>query len=639
MKIICIFLLMVIVGLSCKQAGKSDLELFSLTEVQLHEGIFHNAQQVNLRYILELDTDRLLAPFIIEAGLVPVAERYGNWENTGLDGHIGGHYLSALSLMYASTGEPELLGRIEYMVEWLDKCQQANGNGYVGGIPGGKEMWEEIANGNIMAENFSLNGKWVPWYNIHKLYSGLRDVYLLTGNEKALDILVRLCDWSVELVKDLTDDQVQEMLVSEHGGMNEVFTDVANITGNPLYMELAERFSHRAILDPLLNRENRLTGLHSNTQIPKVIGYKKYADATGNAEWDQAAIFFWNTVIGNWTVSIGGNSVREHFHPADDYSSMISSNEGPETCNTYNMLRLTTLLHMTGPATRYLDYYERALYNHILSSIHPEKGGFVYMTPMRPRHYRVYSQPHESFWCCVGSGLENHGKYGEMIYMHDKNDIYINLFIPSALTWTEKGISLVQDTGFPFGDHTAINLRLDKPSRFNINIRIPGWADQERFSIEVNGEEQPVDDFSETYIAINRRWKTGDQINVSLPMKTTIEYLPDGSQWASVVHGPVVLAAVTDSTDLEGLFADDSRMGHIAAGPYYPLEQAPSLVTSEKDFSAWIKPVEGEPLNFKFEDILNYSEKDLTLIPFFLVHDSRYVIYWPVNSTAGSATD
>ena len=616
------------------------METFSLAEVQLHEGIFHQAQQANLDYILELDTDRLLAPFIIEAGLTPLAERYGNWENTGLDGHTGGHYLSALSLMYASVGEPELLRRIEYMVDWLDKCQQANGNGYVGGVPGGNQMWEEIANGNIRAENFSLNGKWVPLYNIHKLYAGLRDAYLLTGNEKALDILVKLSDWSVDLVKDLTDDQVQEMLVSEHGGMNEIFTDVADITGNPVYMELAERFSHRVILDPLLNRENQLTGLHSNTQIPKVIGFKKYADATDNDEWDQAAKFFWSTVIDNWTVSIGGNSVREHFHPADDYSSMISSNEGPETCNTYNMLRLTRLLHLSGPETMYLDYYERALYNHILSSIHPEKGGFVYMTPMRPRHYRVYSQPHESFWCCVGSGLENHGKYGEMIYMHDRNDIYINLFIPSTLTWNEKGISLVQNTDFPFGDQTSISLRLDQPSRFKINIRIPGWADHESFRVEVNGEQQFVDDFSATYIAVSRKWETGDKISVSLPMKTSIEYLPDGSQWASVVHGPVVLAAVTDSTDLEGLFADGSRMGHVAAGLFYPIEQAPSIVTSERDFSAWIKPVEGQPLNFKIDDILHYGEKsELTLIPFFQVHDSRYVIYWPVIDPPGAFPD
>jgi uncharacterized protein len=212
MKIICILSVISIVGASCIQTDNGNLETFSLSEVQLHEGIFHQAQQANLRYILELDTDRLLAPFIIEAGLSPVSERYGNWENTGLDGHIGGHYLSALSLMYASTGEPELLRRIEYMVDWLDRCQQANGNGYVGGIPGGREMWEEIARGEINAENFSLNGKWVPLYNIHKLYAGLRDAYLLTCNEKALDILVKLSDWSVGLVEDLTDVQVRRCL-------------------------------------------------------------------------------------------------------------------------------------------------------------------------------------------------------------------------------------------------------------------------------------------------------------------------------------------------------------------------------------------------------------------------------------------
>ncbi|GAB3818974.1 hypothetical protein GCM10028895_16800 [Pontibacter rugosus] len=423
--------------------------------MKLKDSPFKQAQQTDMEYILALDPDRLLAPYLREAGIKPKAESYGNWENTGLDGHIGGHYLTALSLMYSATGNPELLQRLNYMVDQLAACQQQNGNGYIGGVPGGEAMWQEIAKGNIDAGSFSLNDKWVPWYNIHKLYAGLRDAYLYTGNEKAKDMLVKLSDWSLNLTKDLTDAHMQDMLRSEHGGMNEVFADVAEITGDKKYLELARRFSHRAILDPLLAGKDNLTGMHANTQIPKVIGYKRVAEVGGDPAWAGAAGFFWNTVVNDRTVSIGGNSVREHFHPTNDFSPMIESREGPETCNTYNMLKLSKQLYLTEASAEYIDYYERGLYNHILSSQHPTRGGFVYFTPMRPRHYRVYSKPEDGFWCCVGSGLENHGKYGELIYAHNEQDLFVNLFIPSTLEWKERDITLTQSTASLRRSHIA----------------------------------------------------------------------------------------------------------------------------------------------------------------------------------------
>jgi uncharacterized protein len=606
-------------------------EPFPLSSVKITKGPFFNAQQTGMQYILELDPDRLLHPFLREAGLTPLAESYGNWENTGLDGHTAGHYLSALSLMYASTGEAELRKRLEYMTEWLARCQEANGNNYVGGIPGGRDMWEEIAAGNIDAANFSLNGKWVPWYNIHKLYAGLRDACLYAGNEKALSVLVNLSDWCLDLVKDLSDDQIQEMLVSEHGGMNEVFVDVAELTGEPKYLRLAEKFSHRLILDPLLKRENRLTGLHANTQIPKVVGFQRYAAATGDSAWNSASEFFWEIVINKWTVSIGGNSVAEHFHPPDDYSSMLSSNQGPETCNTYNMLRLTKNLYFSSPQSRYIDYYERALYNHILSSVHPSRPGFVYFTPMRPDHYRVYSQPGECFWCCVGSGLENHGKYGEMIYTRAGRDIFVNLFIPSVLTWEEGGITLIQDTEFPFEEKSEIILELGKPSRFALSIRIPDWLNTGELVVSVNGEAKTFERSHSGFATINRQWNNGDIVAISLPMKTRVEYLPDGSPWASIIHGPLVLAAPTGKTGLDGLFADGSRWGHIASGPHHPAGQIPAITVCQHDLCGRINPVEGRPLAFEMQDVIHQPGKDsLTLIPFFQVHESRYTIYWPV---------
>ena len=328
-----------------------QLESFPLSSVQLLESPFRQAQQTDMQYILDLDPDRLLVPYLREAGIETKAKSYGNWENTGLDGHIGGHYLTALSLMYAATGNQELLQRLNYMVDQLEAAQRKNGNGYIGGVPGGEAIWQEVAKGNIDAENFSLNDKWVPWYNLHKTYAGLRDAYVFAGNEKAKDMLIKLTDWSLKLTKNLSDAQIQDMLRSEHGGMNEVFADVAEITGDKKYLELARRFSHQTVLDPLLEEQDKLNGMHANTQIPKVIGYKRVAEVAGDKDWAEAAAFFWNTVVNNRTVSIGGNSVREHFHPATDFSSMVESKEGPETCNTYNMLKLTKQLYLSSAVT------------------------------------------------------------------------------------------------------------------------------------------------------------------------------------------------------------------------------------------------------------------------------------------------
>ncbi|RDV13010.1 glycosyl hydrolase [Pontibacter diazotrophicus] len=611
----------------------SQLKSFPLSSVTLLESPFKQAQQTDMAYILALDPDRLLAPYLREAGIETKAKSYGNWENTGLDGHIGGHYLTALSLMYAATGNEELLQRLNYMVDQLEACQQKNGNGYVGGVPGGEAMWQEIAKGNIDAETFSLNDKWVPWYNIHKTYAGLRDAYLFAGNEKAKEMLIKLSDWCLTLTADLSDEQIQDMLRSEHGGMNEVFADVAEITGDRKYLELARRFSHRSILEPLLAEKDQLNGLHANTQIPKVIGYKRVAEVAGDQPWADAAAFFWDEVVNNRTVSIGGNSVREHFHPSSDFSSMVESKEGPETCNTYNMLKLTKQLYLSSASPAYIDYYERGLYNHILSSQHPTRGGFVYFTPMRPRHYRVYSQPEEAFWCCVGSGLENHGKYGELIYAHNDRDLFVNLFIPSSLHWKERGVEVIQRTSFPFEEASEIQLNLKKPQKFALHIRRPYWVEKDGLKVRVNNKEVKIKSAAASYVTVERKWKSGDIVSITLPMETKAEYLPDNSPWVSFVHGPIVLAAATDSADLEGLIADDSRMGHIASGPDYSIEGAPVLVPEGNNLAAGLKPVAGKPMTFTASSLISSDRyKNVELVPFFQVHDTRYMLYWPVSS-------
>jgi DUF1680 family protein len=610
---------------------------FDLQEVKLHQSVFKNAQDVSLDYIMELEPDKLLAPFLREAGLKPKAKSYPNWENTGLDGHIGGHYLTALSLMYAATGREVVLQRLTYMLNELKRVQDANGNGYIGGVPGSKKLWKEVATGNIDAGSFSLNEKWVPLYNIHKTFAGLRDVYLHTKNELAKEMLIDFTDWMVELTQNLSDDQIQTMLKSEHGGLNEIFADVAQITGKKEHLDLAVDFSHKVLLKPLSQKEDPLNGMHANTQIPKVIGFETVAQITENETYHNAARYFWENVTTQRTVAIGGNSVREHFNPTDDFSTMISSVQGPETCNTYNMLKLSKKLFQAGGMEKYIDFYEKGLYNHILSSQHPEKGGYVYFTPIRPGHYRVYSQPTTSFWCCVGSGLENHGKYNELIYAHTDDAVYVNLFIPSSLNWESKEFKLIQETDFPNEESTTIYVESKKPQKLSIKIRYPQWVAPGKLEVLVNGDAVAVTTEPGNYFSLERTWKNADKIEVKLPMHLTSERLPDGSNYKVLKYGPIVLAAKTGTQDMDGLFADASRGGHIAAGKEIPLTQMAFFLSDRTEaIEKFVKKVPGKNLTFTASEVLYPAKfKDLEFIPFYQLHDSRYVMYLPLETTKG----
>src|SRR5476651_2393126 len=441
-----IFLTTTAIGSFTAALGQqSKMQPFKLNQVQLLQSPFLSAEQTDLTYMLKLEPDRLLAPFLREAGLKPKAQSYGNWESTGLDGHTAGHYLTALAQMYAAEGSAECKKRLDYMVSELGRCQDNNKNGYVGGVPGGMHMWALVKTGDFS----EFNRKWVPWYNLHKLFAGLRDCYLLAGSEQAKNEFLRLADWTNDETSGLSDKQMQSMLNMEHGGMDEVLADAYALTGDKKYLALAERFCHKQILDPLEHHIDNLTGLHANTQIPKVIGFERIAELSNDNKNASAASFFWQTVVNNRTISIGGNSVKEHFNPAGNFESMVESEQGPETCNSNNMLKLSKMLFLDEGKPEYIDFYERLLYNHILSSQHPVTGGFVYFTPIHPQHYRVYSTADESFWCCVGTGLENHGKYGELIYSRKNNNIYVNLFIPSVLQWKQNGIKLTQQNKFP----------------------------------------------------------------------------------------------------------------------------------------------------------------------------------------------
>lgn len=611
-----------------KQAVKS----FPLQNVRLLPGIFKEQEQTDLNYMLALKPDRLLAPFRREAGLPQKAESYTNWENSGLDGHIGGHYLSALAMMYASTGDSRIRQRLDYMINELKLCQDKNGDGYLGGVPGSRELWPQVMKGNFAG----FNKKWVPFYNIHKVFAGLRDAWWYEDNQTAKAMLIKLADWFCKISAALTQQQMQQLLGNEHGGVNEVLADVYGITGDKKYLNSAYSFSHQAILQPLENNQDKLDNLHANTQIPKVIGFKRIADYSGDTAYNHAAAFFWQTVVNHRTVATGGNSVREHFNPATDFSTMISSVEGPETCNTYNMLKLTEDLYLSDPEIAYIDYYERALYNHILTTQRPGKGGFVYFTPMRPGHYRVYSQPQTSMWCCVGSGMENHAKYGKMIYTHTDNQLYINLFIPSELTWKEKGLILKQENNFPEQEATTLRVLKTGGNSFGLNIRYPSWVKAGALGITINGKPVTVKSKPSSYVQLNRKWQKGDIISVRLPMQTTTEKLPDGANYEAVLHGPIVLASVIDTLAEKGREADDSRMGHIAAGELYKLADMPVFVSDSINDAAMIIRDEGTPMSFTAKKLI-YPAKysSLKLVPFYKIQDARYVVYWRKESARG----
>jgi DUF1680 family protein len=616
----------------------SVAEFYSLRSVRLLDSPFTAAVKANREYLLALEPDRLLAPFRREAGLKERKPSYGNWENTGLDGHTAGHYLSALAAMIASgadTPDGLLHKRLDYMIDELDLCQKANSDGYIGGVPQSHALWKDVAAGHIDATGFSLNGKWVPWYNLHKTFAGLRDASLVGGNKKAHDLLIRFGDWADTVTAGLSDEQMQTMLRAEHGGMNEVIADIYAITGDAKYLRLAQRFCDKTVLDPLMAHKDTLTGKHANTQIPKVIGLERIAALTNDAKEDSGAAFFWERVTGARSIVFGGNSVSEHFNDPKNFQGMLESREGPETCNTYNMLHLTKQLFARHPRAAYADYYERALFNHLLASINPTHPGYVYFTPIRPGHYRVYSTPDQCFWCCVGTGMENPGKYGEFVYAHAKDGgIYVNLFVASELSAPEAGLKLRQETAFPDEPRTRLTLKLSHAKTFPLYLRHPGWVAADAFAVRVNGKPIAVKSAPSSYVEVRREWHDGDQVEIDLPMRTTVEQLPDGSDWYAVLHGPIVLASPDGTSGLEGLRAGAGRGDHVARGPLTALDRMPALVTTALDLPRHIVPdPDGKPLDFRLTDVSRpATAKGLPLIPFFRLHDSRYQMYWEVTS-------
>ena len=616
-------------GIVCAQ-DRLYADEFPLGDVKLLEGPLKKARDLNINTLLKYDCDRLLAPYLKEAGLTPKGKSYPNWD--GLDGHVGGHYLTAMAIN-AATGDKECQKRMEYFISELQACADANaknhpewGKGYVGGVPGSDRIW-----GNFKKGNFGpYYGAWVPFYNIHKMYAGLRDAWVYCGNEQAKQLFLGFCDWAIDLTAGLTDAQVERALDTEHGGMNEVLADAYAITGQQKYLDVARRFSHRRLLNPLMQRRDILDNMHANTQVPKVIGFERIAELGGDEAYHTAGAYFWDIVTGERTLAFGGNSRREHFPSKEACQDFVQDIDGPESCNTNNMMKLTEDLHRRNPEARFADYYEVAMFNHILSTQHPEHGGYVYFTSARPRHYRNYSAPNEAMWCCVGTGMENHGKYGQFVYTHHANALYVNLFVASELNWKEKGLKLRQETQFPYAESSRITITQSPNTKqpIPIMVRYPGWVKPGQFSVKVNGKPVSIVTGPASYVTIDRQWKKGDVVDIQFPMHNSVKYLPNMPQYIALMHGPIMLAMKTGTEDLAMLIADDSRFGQLAVGKKLPIDQAPILVNKDVESIAnQLQPIAGKPFHFNLTTKM-VNEIRNELMPFFELHDSRYMMYW-----------
>lgn len=588
---------------------------FNMKQVRLLDGPFKEAMERDREYLHGLETDRLLHNFRINAGLPTSAEPLGGWEKPDVElrGHTVGHVLSACALMYAGGDDDELKDKAGTMVAELARCQEALGsNGYLSAFP--EEFFDRVEAGERV---------WAPYYTLHKILAGLLDVYVHCGNTQALEVAERLAAWVEHRTDRLDEEHMQRMLdKTEQGGMNEVLCNLYAATGKPAYLDLARRFDQKSYAEPLAGYRDELKGLHVNSFIPNMIGTAREYELTGDPVLGRITAFFWEQVTGARSYATGGTSNREAWR-TDPYH--MASELGPDThesCCTYNMLKLTRHLFSWTGDPGFADYYERALYNGILPTQNPEDGMMMYYVPMASGLYKTFMTPRDSFWCCTGTGMENHAKYGDSIYFHDDEGVYVNLFIPSELNWGEKGISITQQTSFPEQGRTSLVIHVNKPMQMELRIRIPYWAGEGGYA-EINGLRLEAYASPGSYLKFKTTWREGDRLDVRFPMELHSHPMPDDPRLAAVMYGPLVLAGELDPVDLprEEIYGKYGPDGDPILVPYFSVRDG--------DLDSWIVAVEDEPLRFCTVDAgIPY---DVNLVPFYRLFGHRYAIYWEVN--------
>jgi DUF1680 family protein len=591
---------------------------FFLTQVRLLDGPFKESMERDRLYLHELDPDRLLHNFRVNAGLPSSAEPLGGWERPDVElrGHTVGHFLSACALMYASTGDAELKAKADGMVAELAKVQKALGpTGYLSAFP--EEFFDRAE---------ATERVWAPYYTLHKILAGLLDMCVYCENGQALAVAERLAAWVKMRTDKLDEEQMQRMLdKTEQGGMNDVLSNLYALTGKAEYFKLARRFDQKSYTEPLAGYKDELKGLHANSFIPNMVGTAREYELTGDPVLRRIASFFWTQIVEARSYATGGTSNNEGWR-TDPYE--MAGELGPdshETCCTYNMLKLTRHLFSWDADPRYADYYERALFNGILPTQNPEDGMMMYYVPMASGLYKTFMTPRNSFWCCTGTGMESHAKYGGSIYFHDDEGIYVNLFVASELDWSEKGVRLRQETRFPEQEVSSFYFNLNKATPLTLRIRIPSWIGDEGY-VEINGLRLETFSNAGSYLELRRTWRDHDRVDVFLPMNLHLYPMPDDPYLDAIMYGPLVLAGELGEADLP----EEEIYGKY--GPGLPPVPVPYFVGDIHDLRSWIEPIDDEPLKFRTVDA--GVPKDVTLIPFYRLFGQRYAIYWKIKKKA-----
>jgi DUF1680 family protein len=592
-----------------KPSIKLQAYAFNLKDVRLTgKSPFKHAMDIDGGYLLSLSADKLLSRFYKNSGLVPKDGAYGGWESEGLSGHTLGHYLSACSMMYASTGDNRFKERVKYIVDELEKCQVARKTGYVGAIPNEDSIFYKVQRGEIKSGGFDLNGGWSPWYTVHKVMAGLVDAYLYCDNTKALNIVVKMADWTATIVDPLTDVQRQKMLKCEFGGMNDVLANIYAITGNKKYLDLSYKFYDDFVMQPLAEgKADPLAGKHSNTNIPKVIGSATQYELTANRSDEIIAKRAWDILANHHAYVTGGNGNYEYLGEPDKLNNALSDNT-TEGCCAYNMLKLTGRLFTWQPSASLGDYYERTLYNDVLASQNPQDAMMLYFEPLRMGGKKQFSDSFNTFTCCVGSGMENHSKYTEDIYFEGADgSLYVNLFIPSTLNWKEKNISITQKTSYPEGNNTSLIISTKKPIIFPVLIRYPWWTNKVAI-VKVNGKIIATKKDKNGFIVVQQKWNNNDRIEVSFDMSLYSEKMPDNKNRVALMYGPLVLAG---------------NLGDTLPDPVYG---TPVLLTDNHTVAEWAVKDDSKPLTFYTKNV--GKPFDVTLTPFYKNIDNHYSVYW-----------
>jgi len=585
---------------------------FDLKQVRLLDGPLKQATVRNQKYLRELELDRLLHNFRVTAGLPSSAEPLGGWESptTELRGHFVGHFLTACALMYASFDDHLLKAKGYTVVAELAKCQQALGNGYLSGYP--EEFIDRVETGKQV---------WAPWYTLHKIYAGLLDMYLLTGNKQALEVVRSMAEWAKRRTDRLDDEAMQRMLKVEFGGMSEVLFNLYATTGDASHMALARRFEKREFLDPLADHVDKLRGLHVNTHIPQVIGSARGYEITGEPTDREIALYFWSQIVNARSYATGGTSWGEVWGSDPYHLATQLGTSNQESCTSYNMLKLTSQLFSWNPDPAYADYYELLFLNGILPTQNPSDGMLMYYLPLGSGWYKTFGTARNSFWCCTGTGVESFARLGSDIYYHDESNLYVNLFIPSEVRWIEEGVTLRQTTDYPRSARTQLLVQCGKPVVFSLNIRVPKWS-ATGARVLINGREIEATSSPGSFLMLKRTWKNRDRVDIEYTMDLHLKPLPDNPRIAAIMYGPLVLAGRLGS---EGL---TDSVTHGFYGPSREPTLTPCLIVDDRDMKSWLAPVSGKPLTFRTKDV--GVPRDVELIPIHELFNERYAVYWTI---------